>query len=228
MTNRNLNHDSSAPRAIPETARTETPSAGSATPTATKPGSAKPGSAKLGPEKHGTAKRKGPAGTSKLICSGIAASITFGVAGFLGFTNQPATASESETASAVDNGGTASFEPIALSDQTVAPIVVAQRRIHIIKALPASAQAAPALVPETVVASKAVSTSAKRQFNPKAATRRTTTPKLTPQMKRAAPALRSVAPISPVRAVAKTQTRRTPKRQVAPAPKPRRAKTKAS
>jgi hypothetical protein len=224
MTNRNLNQDGSAPRANPETVRADARSAGSATPLSAKPGSANHGSAN-----HGSAKRKRPAGTSKLICSGIAASITFGVAGFLGFTNQPAKASESETESAVDTVGTNPSGLAALADQEVAPIVVVRRRIHVVKAALPVPQAAPALVPEVAAEVKAVSTSAKRQFNPKPAARLTATSKVSPRTKRVAPALRSVARIASVRAVAKTQTRPTPKRQVvAPGPKARQAKTKAS
>jgi hypothetical protein len=166
-----------------------------------------------GRPKSGPGRRKGPAVTSKMVCSGIAATITFGVAGFLGLTNRPATADETDSAAGLD---AITEEPTGLNsstEQTASPIVVVvHRRIHVVNsAIPKPEPVAVVGAIEPSVGEKRAST--KRLFAPK------------PAVRPAAPRKRA----STARSVAKPRV--AVKRKAAPTPVRRvvrRAKTKAS
>ncbi len=127
-----------------------------------------------GRPKSGSGRRKGQAVTSKMVCSGVAATITFGVAGFLGLTNQLATAGETDSASEHDAGAEANAGVESSTEQVRSPVVVVvHRRIHVVKA----AIPKPEIVAVVTPRMGAKSASTKRRFAPKPAVRPATSPK---------------------------------------------------
>jgi hypothetical protein len=182
------------------------------------------------------ARRKGPAITSKLVCSGVAATITFGVAGFLGFSNQPAVANETDSLSAdvetgAELGRTDNVSASASEQAAASVVVVVRRRIHVVKAAIPELVEAPALAPDSALGGKATSRDSKRRFNPKPAKSAATSSGN--RTKRATKQARTLARVAPVRVATKATPRATPKPRAIPKPravvrKVRRAKTKAS
>jgi hypothetical protein len=180
-------------------------------------------------------RRKGPASTSKLVCSGVAATITFGVATFLGFSNQPAIANETDTVSAdVETGaelGSADVGSASASEQAAASVVVVRRRIHVVKAAIPELGEGPATSPDAPGV-KATGRDSKQRFSPKPAAKPAVTSSGN-RTKRARKQARTLARVAPVRATAKATPRATPKPRAIPKPravvgKIRRVKTKAS
>jgi hypothetical protein len=183
------------------------------------------------------ARRKGPAIASKLVCSGVAATITFGVAGFLGFSNQPAVANQTDSVSSdVETGselGSTDVGSASASEQAATPVVVVvHRRIHVVKAAITEPEVAPAIAPDPTPGVKATGRVAKRRFSPKPAAKPAATSSRN-LAKRATTQARTLARVAPVRAAAKARPQATPKPRAIAKPraavrKIRRAKTKAS
>jgi hypothetical protein len=178
------------------------------------------------------ARRKGPAIASKLVCSGVAATITFGVAGFLGYSNQAAAANETDSAASdIENGAALGTRQRGTEfDPDIAPnpvLVVVHRRIHVVKASIPEPEGAPAIASDVASVAQGKSRAAKRtRFNPNPATRPTAN-NVGLRTKRVAPKLRLAAPIAAQRAAARAKPSAAAKPR-AVARNTRRAKTKAS